>query len=117
MHAMFIIVCNYRILLLGSIIRVYCCFCCCCFGEKLITYVQLPSTLNLSSITSKFHSTGMLVIVELQTIFHTKFVGMFMIYRHTNFHMPSSNHSLVIPVKQKAKENFHTASMLLLHIL
>jgi hypothetical protein len=40
------------------------------------------------------------VIVELQTVFHTQFVGMFIKYPCPKFHMPSSV-SLVIADKVK----------------
>jgi hypothetical protein len=42
---------------------------------------------------------------------------MFMVLLHTKFHMPSSNGSLVIVVKLKAKENVRTAAMLLFYSL
>jgi len=32
----------------------------------------------------------MFLIVNLQKNFHTEFVGMFKIYQHIKFHMPSS---------------------------
>jgi hypothetical protein len=42
---------------------------------------------------------------------------MFMIYRRTKFHLPSSSGSLIIAVKIKPKDNFRTAAMLLLTII
>jgi hypothetical protein len=36
-----------------------------------------------------------------------------MIYFHTKFHIYSSNDSLVIAIKLKAKRKFHAATMLL----
>jgi hypothetical protein len=37
---------------------------------------------------------------------------MFIIYLHTKCHLPSSNGSLIIVVKLRAKENFRTVAML-----
>jgi len=37
--------------------------------------------------------------VDLNTKFHTEFVGMVIICLHTKFHMPSYNGSLVIAIK------------------
>jgi hypothetical protein len=55
----------------------------------------------------------MSVTVDLLTIFHTEFVGIFMIYHHTKFHMPSSDGSLVvITIKLKAKYRLDGAIML-----
>jgi hypothetical protein len=39
-----------------------------------------------------------------------------MIYLHTKFQVPTSNGSLVIALKQKAKHRLHTAALLLLYI-
>jgi hypothetical protein len=44
--------------------------------------------------------------------FHTEFVGVLMIYLHTQFHMPRSNGSLVIAIKLQAKYIFHSDAML-----
>jgi len=38
-------------------------------------------------------------------------------YLHTKFHIPSSNSSLIVTVKQKLNENFHLASILLFYVL
>jgi uncharacterized membrane protein len=49
------------------------------FWEEHITYAQTSYTLNLSGITKKFPTVSMFVIVDLETILHTEFVGLFMI--------------------------------------
>jgi hypothetical protein len=85
------------------------------FWLELITYTQ--SHVELVGLTTMFHTTVIFVIVDLQTIFYAQFVSMFIIYCHTKFHIPSSNCSLVITVKLKAKGHFLTATMLLYHIL
>jgi hypothetical protein len=54
----------------------------------------------------------MLVIVDLQTAFHTDFIVMFMICLHTKFHMPLAASSLVIAIKPEAEENFCLAAIL-----
>jgi len=46
------------------------------------------------------------------TKFHTKFVHTFMIYLHTEFHMPSSNVSLVVTTKHEAICTLHKATIL-----
>jgi hypothetical protein len=49
-------------------------------------------------------STGtMFLLVDLEPIFNTEFVGMCMIYLFTRFHIPISNYSLVMTVEPKAK--------------
>jgi hypothetical protein len=50
--------------------------------------------LNLLVIVSKVRNVAMFVTVNLQTIFRVQYVGMFIIYFHTKFHMPSSIHKL-----------------------
>jgi hypothetical protein len=91
----FIIVCNYKY------VAEYNC-CCYIFGTYLLL---IHSMLNLSDITSKFHSTATFVIINLQTIVHV-FYGYVHDYLHTKFHMPHSNGSLVITVKWKLKKIF-----------
>jgi hypothetical protein len=44
----------------------------------------------------------MFVIVDLQTVFHTEIINMFMIHLHTKFHMPNGNGSLVNAVGPEA---------------
>jgi hypothetical protein len=48
--------------------------------------------------------------------FHAYCVGVFRIYLHARFHMPSSNNTLV-NIKLIAKEGFLTAAMPLFYIL
>jgi uncharacterized membrane protein YobD (UPF0266 family) len=59
----------------------------------------------------------MFVIVGLCVIFHTEYIGIFVIIFHTNFHVPCSNLSTVIAIKQKTKYRIHAAAMLLIYIL
>jgi hypothetical protein len=59
----------------------------------------------------------MFVIVDLKIIFRTEFVGMFVTYLYTKFHIPNSSGLLVTIIKLKAKYRFHTAVNLLLYIL
>jgi hypothetical protein len=54
----------------------------------------------------------MSVIIDLQTVFHTQFVDMVMIYLHTRFHMPSSNRSLLVAVKLKVEDSIKMATTL-----
>ena len=48
-------------------------------------------------------------------IFHIQFVGMFMIYYRTEFHVPSSDGALGTSIKQDAEENVLLIAMLLFH--
>jgi hypothetical protein len=52
----------------------------------------------------------MFLIAYSQTMFYAKYeyIGMYIIYLHTKFHMCGSNGSLVTALKPKAKEIFHT---------
>jgi uncharacterized membrane protein YobD (UPF0266 family) len=43
---------------------------------------------------------------------HIKFVGIFMTYLHTQFHMSSSNGSLVISIKLTDKDRLNAAAIL-----
>jgi hypothetical protein len=52
----------------------------------------------------------MFVTADLQTIFHTLCIRMFMDTLCPTFYVPSSSASLVIATKSKAKDNFHTAA-------
>jgi hypothetical protein len=42
---------------------------------------------------------------------------MFMIYPHSNFHMPNYNNSLIIATKQKNIYRFRVSAMLLFYIV
>jgi hypothetical protein len=53
----------------------------------------------------------MLLNVDLQTIFNTEFVGMYMIYLHTKFNVPNSNGSSCITIKLEAKYRFHATQL------
>jgi len=47
--------------------------------------------LNVSDITSKFHTVAIFVFVGLETLFHTECIGMLIIYPHITIYIPSSN--------------------------
>jgi hypothetical protein len=53
--------------------------------------IKTTGALYLPHIASKIHIVAMLTIVGIQTIFQTKFVGMFIICLDMKFHIPSSN--------------------------
>jgi hypothetical protein len=53
------------------------------------------STLNLSKITSNFHTVDMCVTVDLQAVYRTSFVGTFMMYRRNTLHLSTSIDSSV----------------------
>jgi hypothetical protein len=73
----------------------------------------LTGILYLSHVTSKIRAVAMLLTVVFATIINTKFSGMYMIVHHTKFHLPTSNCSLVINVKPKAKYRLHAAVIFL----
>lgn len=64
--------------------------------------VQFQFILIVSDITSEYHIIAIFVIIDKKGNFHTKFVDMFMIYLHVDFHMPKSSASLVATVKLNA---------------
>jgi hypothetical protein len=68
--------------------------------------------LNLSDITSKFHTVPMFTTVKIQNTFHMQLVTFLITCFHTKFDEPSSNIALVITTKQKAKYRFHVAAKL-----
>jgi hypothetical protein len=47
----------------------------------------------------------MFIIVDLQTVIHAQFVGMFAVYLLAGFRVPRLNGSLVTSVRLKAKAN------------
>jgi hypothetical protein len=47
--------------------------------------------------------TAGFLIFDLDTIFNTEFVGMYMLYPHTKFLMPNCSCSVVITIKPKAR--------------
>jgi hypothetical protein len=59
-------------------------------------------------ITSEIHTVAMFFIDGLEIILNTEFVGTFMIFIHTKFHMPISDGSLDTAVNPKAKYRFHS---------
>jgi hypothetical protein len=71
------------------------------------------SLINLSHIASEILTFAMFIIVNLETVFITEFVGIYMIYAHIKFYMLNSSGSLVIYTELKAKCRFYTATILL----
>jgi hypothetical protein len=59
----------------------------------------------------------MCLVIDLQMIFNTYYVSMFMFYFRNKFHVPSSNSALLIETKPKAKENIRKAVMFSIYIL
>jgi hypothetical protein len=51
----------------------------------------------------------MFIIDDLETVFHTYYVGTYMIYSRTKVYIPNFCGSLVIAIRSKAKENLRTA--------
>jgi len=69
------------------------------------------STLQLSSLTSKFLSVTMRVVFYLKTVFHAQFVDRFVIYLHTKFFKRYCSVALITcSIKLVAKESFVTAA-------
>jgi hypothetical protein len=56
-----------------------------------------PTTLNIVCVLLLF------LIFDIDTIFNTEFVGMYVLYLHTKFHMPDCSDSVVTTVKPKAR--------------
>jgi hypothetical protein len=75
--------------------------------------------LHLPVITTEFCTVAIFVILTHGKMFHTIFIGMFMIYLRAEFHMPSScsSSSLIISIVQKVKYRFCMATMLFFYIL
>lgn len=74
---------------------------------------MILSVLNLLDITWKFCSVAVFVIIDLQALFCTEFIGVLMTCLHIRFHTSGFSCSLVI-IKPKAKYwyRFHAAAML-----
>jgi len=70
---------------------------------------QFMQTFNLYDITSIFRIAFMFVIVGLERVYHTQHV-------RSKFHMNDSKGSFVISTKPRAKDAFHTAYILSLHV-
>lgn len=62
-------------------------------------------------------NVSMFVIYNLKRVFHTQLKCVFILYRHTNVHMPSFNISLITIVKQKALGGIRTRAMLFICLL
>lgn len=79
--------------------------------------MQLPCTLNLLDISSKYHLITSLAIVDLQTVFYVQCICTLIIYFHIKFCVPYTNCLLVIALKPKAEKNVCMATILLFQIL
>jgi hypothetical protein len=53
----------------------------------------------------------MYVIINLQSMFHAKFVGRFILYLHTESGLPSSSDLLVTAINITAEDNFSIVIM------
>jgi hypothetical protein len=89
------------------------------FCEELTTQagLQILCMLNLLDVTSEFFTVTMFVFVDLQPIYCTWWVGIFMLYLYTKFHMLRPNSLLVIAFEPKVNENICMAAMMLFYIL
>jgi hypothetical protein len=72
------------------------------FPELLVVLPNLTVRIEMSKTTSKSHTFVMYVIAGLQ-VFYTEYVGIVVFYLLTKLYMSSSNGSLVIAIKAKAK--------------
>jgi hypothetical protein len=61
--------------------------------------------LHLSYIISKFHILSMFVIVDLQVIFCTQCIDMFIVHTNIKFHLPESKIALLIFIKLRDRRN------------
>ena len=57
------------------------------FCEKFRTKIQILYLLNLLNTAPMFHADDMFTIVYVQVKSYTHYVGMFMTYHSTKFHM------------------------------
>jgi hypothetical protein len=64
---------------------------------------------------SKFHIIAIFVTVNIQTTFSHRIIGIFLVYAYTTFQMHSSNDSLVVATKLKAKYRLCAARRSVLH--
>lgn len=55
------------------------------FFLERTSYLNANIMLNLSDIAFKFYTITMLIVIDLQTIFHTLLIGKLVIYFHTKF--------------------------------
>jgi hypothetical protein len=64
----------------------------------MVRQVQVLVTKHLSDVRSKFRIAFMFLPVNIQRMFYTDFVGMFIIYRHIKSHIPPSSDSLALTI-------------------
>jgi phosphate starvation-inducible membrane PsiE len=57
-------------------------------------FFQLLHALNLPDTTSKFRIVTVFIVVDLKAVFGTEFIGMFVSYLRTKFHIPYDSGSL-----------------------
>jgi hypothetical protein len=78
-------------------------------ATKVVVYYYFISGENLTDCRFyinyncwEYPQSFVSVTVDLQTVLHTEFVGMFIGYFHTKCHMPCPSGVLVIAIKPKA---------------
>jgi hypothetical protein len=71
--------------------------------------------LNFSDVISVFLTLAIFIIVDLQTIFSSQYVGVFMICLRIKFRLSVFRDLLVIAKKPKVKDNFRRAAMFLFY--
>jgi hypothetical protein len=57
----------------------------------------------LSHVTSQIGAGAMFLIIDIEIIFNTEVLTLYMIYLHATFHSPDPSGSLVTAVKPKAR--------------
>ena len=62
------------------------------------------------NITSSLGTVAMTKIIDLQSTFHSQYVGVAMIYIRTTFHVPNCSDSLVITIQLKSYHLFYMSS-------
>jgi hypothetical protein len=80
-------------------------------STTVITFILLDCSfvifvLNLSDIASKYRMVTIFVVVDLYTIYHTRLIGVFIIYLHTQFYMTKCSGSVVTVMNPNAEEKF-----------
>jgi hypothetical protein len=86
--------------------------------EEEETTIDIMVILLPAKFVAHKTSTGTIfLLVGLEPISNTEFVGMCMSYLYTRFYMPVSSHSLVMTIEPKAKYRFCAATILLSLIL
>jgi len=72
-------------------------------GTLLFTFRLVHICVKFVNKSSEIFTAIMFVMFTIYKIFHTQFLDAFMIYRHTQFHTPGCNGSLIITLELKAE--------------